>query len=121
MASSKIRINDLDETLIAFLENLAANSGGGKLEHAIIEATTEGQTVFEIPIEGFDSTNDYVLVQDGYNLLPPGVGFTVNETSITVTEPWSLGDGGCIYVLKGSTNSGNSGGGIEKKDVLFIF
>jgi hypothetical protein len=65
-----------------------------------ITATEEGQTVFPIELESFNSSTDTVMVQDGRTMLFPNVDFTVVDNTVVLTEGWSVGDTGGIYVFK---------------------
>ena len=49
-------------------------------------ATQEGQTVFDITIEGFDSSTDYVTLTSGRTILTEDLDFTIAGNTLTLTE-----------------------------------
>lgn len=63
-------------------------------------ATEEGQTVFPIGLESFNSFTDTVMVQDGRTMLFPNIDFTVVDNAVVLTEGWDIGDTGGIYVFR---------------------
>ncbi len=65
-----------------------------------ITATEEGQTVFPIDLDSFNSFTDTVMVQDGRTMLFPNVDFTVVGNTVVLTEGWSIDDTGGIYVFR---------------------
>ena len=101
MATSKIGLHDLDESLIEFFEELSSSSGSKLVTYTLpITATENNQTAFTIDLETFDAEKDTVLIQDGRTMLFPNVDFTINGKIITVNEGWNIGDTGGIYVFK---------------------
>ena len=116
VVGSQVVLNEgvpIDRTIgIYVFKNAPVSDGGfGRLEsyQFVIEAETNGQTTFTIPLESFDATTDTLIVIDGQSVLLPNVGYTVAGRTITMTEPWSLGDGGGIIVLKSAAGSGDLG------------
>ena len=65
-----------------------------------IVATEDGQTVFTIDLESFNSFMDTVMVQDGRTMLLPNIDFTVVDNTVVLTEGWNVGDTGGIYVFR---------------------
>lgn len=116
VVGSQVVLNEgvpIDRTIGIYVFKNAPVSGGGfgRLEsyQFVIEAETNGQTTFTIPLETFDDTTDTLIVIDGQSVLLPNVGYTVAGRTITMTEPWSLGDGGGIIVLKSAAGNGDLG------------
>lgn len=105
IAPGTIPFSALEEEIQGMIKN-ASGAGTGKLATYFFpfEATVDGQTVFIVPLESFDIENDTVFVVDGQGMLLPGIGYTVAGREITMAEPWSLGDGGGIYVLRNTIN-----------------
>lgn len=82
-------------------EKLSATGIPRLVTHAFpITATKDGQTVFTINLESFNSSTDTVMVQDGRTMLFPNVDFTVVGNTVVLTEGWNVGDTGGIYVFK---------------------
>lgn len=105
IAPGTIPFSALEEEIQGMIKN-ASGAGTGKLATYFFpfEATVDGQTVFIVPLESFDIENDTIFVVDGQGMLLPGIGYTVAGREITMAEPWSLGDGGGIYVLRNTIN-----------------
>lgn len=65
-----------------------------------IVAETEGQTVFEIPLDTFDANTDTVFVQSGRTMISPNEDFSVVDNSVVLTEGVPVERVITIYVFK---------------------
>ena len=68
-------------------------------------ATTESQTVFDITIEDFDSSTDYVTLTSGRTILTEDLDFTIAGNTLTLTEGVPVDRMLALYVYRNEITS----------------
>lgn len=113
LLSSKISARDVDPSLIndlggatkSYVDQQVINISQTGIPKLMvypfsIVAETEGQTVFEIPLDTFDANTDTVFVQSGRTMISPNEDFSVVDNSVVLTEGVPVERVITIYVFK---------------------